>query len=259
MVINSTSLLVTQQQRPSSSLGGGYDTNTTVNRIFDFVISIAFVLCIFLAHSAVAWIIAILYSSSNDNFVYNTKRLVAYMYGVLNAIVQFVGVGILLGIYINLSPYWPETIVSLIIAVGMYVMGATHTRWLVISCVPLEYYHLPRWMKVVTPVMWTTPKQRAKVKKDAKTRAEMLKRVSERSSNGQSSETNKMKTAASLSNLLHDACVNIGMGEYDTSAFEARLRDDWFFEAEHRKSLSIDALSRYMPYRLAKEVIKSLH
>ena len=87
----------------------------------------------------------------------------------------------------------------------------------------------------------------------------MLKKVSKRIINSQSSGTKKMKTATSLSNLLHDACVNIGMGEYDTTTLESRLRDDWFFEAEHLKGLSIDALSRYMPYRLAQEVIKSLH
>ena len=162
---------------------GDYDSNTTANRIFDLVISIALVLCIFLAlNSAMAWIISILYSSSNENFVYNTKRSIAYLYGVLNAIVQLVGVGILLGIYINLSPYWPETIISLIIAVGMYTMGAIVTRWLVINCIPLEYYHLPRWMKVVTPVMWTTPKQRAKVKKDAKTGLKCSRRYQNASS-----------------------------------------------------------------------------
>ena len=247
-----------------SARGYGYggDTNTFVNRIFDFVICIALVLCIFLAlSSAMAWILAIMYSSSNDNFVFNTRKLVSYMYGVLNGIVQLVAVGILLGIYINLSPYWPETITSLIIAIGMFIMGAIQTRWIVLSCLPLEHYHIPGWMKISNPVMWISPKQRAKVKKDAMARAEMLKKVSPRRNSSQSSSQankNKKETDTSLSNLLHAAAENIGMGEYDTSNFETRLRDDWFFEAEHLKGMTVDVLSRYMPYRLAQEVHEQL-
>jgi hypothetical protein len=183
------------------------------------------------------------------------------MYGVLNGIVQLVTVGIVLGIYINLSPYWPETIVSLIIAIVMFTMGAIQTRWIVLSCLPLEHYHLPRWMKISNPVMWISPKQRAKVKKDAMARAEMLKKVSSHRNNSQSSSQaskSKKETDTSLSNLLHTASEHIGMGEYDISNFETRLRDDWFFEAEHLKGMTIDVLSRYMPYRLAQDVHEQL-
>lgn len=219
-------------------------------------------MCIDLAlNSAVAWMISILYSSSNDDFVYNSRKSLRYMYGLLNCIVQLVAVGICLGIYSNLSPYWPETIVAIIIAVGLYISGFLQTRQLVLHCMSLEYYHLPRWMKIGTPVMWTYPKQKAKVKLNAKARAERLKagaysRAVHR--NSIQSGTIDKKSSTSLRILLESASTNIDMGDYDVSNFETRLKEDWFFETKHLEGMSVDLLSRYMPFRLAQEVHRQL-
>lgn len=57
---------------------------------------------------------------------------------------QFVFVGFVLGLYCNLSPNLPETIVALSLAVVLYVQIMSAESRQMWNTIPLEIYHLPR-------------------------------------------------------------------------------------------------------------------
>ncbi len=87
--------------------GRGEDGNPVVHCIFAFV--------------ALLWIVLITYSSSHQDFVFESLRAVNYLHHLLLATVKLFIVGLLLGIYSNLSPHWPETIVALVIVIAIYL------------------------------------------------------------------------------------------------------------------------------------------
>ena len=52
--------------------------------------------------------------------------------------------------------------------------------------------------------------------------------------------------------------LHIGRSDIDMSSYISRLEDDLYTHVEHLVGKDIDALSRYMPRRLAKEVHRIL-
>jgi len=62
---------------------------------------------------------------------------------------NFVFLGLLLGIYKNLSPNLPETIITLVVAISMRILGDRYWGRQISICMPLEYYHFPRYIQIM--------------------------------------------------------------------------------------------------------------
>ena len=60
-----------------------------------------------------------------------------------------------------------------------------------------------------------------------------------------------------VSALLCASALNPGIDEFDVSAFEAKLRGDWFVEADRLRGRGSE-LSGYMPLLLAEEMYNFL-
>ena len=169
---------------------------------------------------------------------------------------NFVFLGLLLGIYKNLSPNLPETIITLVVAVSMRILGDKYWGRQISICMPLEYYHFPRYIQIM--MGFITKAQRDELKGRAKIRAEKLRKKAYQERRkldpGFRDETN----TSSIPTLLRTAAINLGRNDLDVTIYEERLEEDLFNDPVHLKGRSVECLSRYMPLRLAEEVYRLL-
>ena len=109
---------------------------------------------------------------------------------------------------------------------------------------------------MVNPKALLTKKGRDKLQSDAKAKAEELKKRAyhERKTLDPNFMEGTNQNASSVGVLLRNAAIRLGKNDHDTSMYEARLGEDWFEEAHQLDGMSVDFLSRYMPWRLANEV-----
>mmetsp|Transcript_19309 Transcript_19309/g.41922 ORF Transcript_19309/g.41922 Transcript_19309/m.41922 type:complete len:409 (-) Transcript_19309:184-1410(-) len=241
---------------------GGDDTNLNAARVFEFVMAIALCSNIFLAlYGAWFWIVSILWNSSHQDFVFESGKALIYLQYLLMFTIQFLSVGLLLGIYCNLSPHLPETIVAMSIAITIYLVGGNISMSYQLACAPLECYHYPSWTRILFPRVWLSRKGRERLKARAKFRAQELRKRAYRERKkldpGFSARSRNASTS-SVVGLLRTAASNLGRIDNDISTYEARLEKDWFNEVHQLKNRSVECLSRYMPLRLAEEVHKLL-
>ncbi|KAL7552684.1 hypothetical protein ACHAWF_015913 [Thalassiosira exigua] len=243
--------------------GGGDGSNIIVRRIFGFLMALALSCNMFLAlFGAWYWIYSIMLNSSHQDFVFQSIRPLAHLYYLLCFNGNLVGLGMLLGIYLNLSPYLPEAIVSMVISFAILFSGAAVSYSHMSAVSPLELYHLPAPMRNYfvkrgpTKVEAGDLKARAKVRaqelrKRAKaTRQEAVQEYNERRKLESNLETNGVSP---MGTLLRNAAMNCGRNN-GISEYEARLHEDWLTKPEQLKGLGLEYLSRYMPLGLAKEV-----
>ena len=113
---------------------------------------------------------------------------------------------------------------------------------------------MPRWCKWQY-AQYRTRKGRAELKVRAKLRAQELKKRAyrERKKLDPTFDVEK-RNATPIGDLLRAAAMNLNMIDSDTYVYEDRLREDWLFNINQLKDMSVDCLSRYMPLGLAKEL-----
>jgi len=69
------------------------------------------------------WILSIAFSSSNPDYVFNTREALSFVHIVYIFTMNFNMIGLAIGIYSNLSPYLPETVVAICFTFIVYLMG----------------------------------------------------------------------------------------------------------------------------------------
>mmetsp|Transcript_9181 Transcript_9181/g.19827 ORF Transcript_9181/g.19827 Transcript_9181/m.19827 type:complete len:438 (-) Transcript_9181:181-1494(-) len=238
---------------------GGDGSNVIVERIFECVMALALSCNMFLALlGAWYWVYSILMNSSHQDYVFQSIKPMMYLYYLICFTGNLVWVGMLLGIYCNLSPYWPETIVSLVVALIVCFSGSDISVAHMLSVSPLELYHLPSFSRhVFLRKPFFTKKEKDDLKAHAKMRANELRKLAYNEKkkldpNFQKVRTNNNHTGV----LLRAAARNCGRDNTDISIYEARLEEDWLSKPEQLNGMSAECLSRYMPLGLAKEVQK---
>ncbi|KAL7542629.1 hypothetical protein ACHAXR_011941 [Thalassiosira sp. AJA248-18] len=237
------------------SFGGESTADTEVHdRLFAAVMAIAICCNIFLAlWSSVLWINAIVYGS-REGFVFEARRCLSYLQGLLLTTVYFTTSGIFLGIYGNLRPNVPETIAVMVFAGVIHLAGVKHANDFQYKVSPLTVYHMPKWFQALGyPLSVFTQKGRQKLQERAKNDANNLKSKAFHD-RGIADPGKGRVNDKDIGILLQTAAINLGRTDYDISTVEDRLEQDWFNEVNQLKGMSVDFLSRYMPYRLAKEM-----
>lgn len=239
----------------SSKGYGGGGTNAVVSRIFELVMALAMSCNIFLALlGAFFWIHAINVNSSHEDFFLQSVKPLSHLHALLQLTVWFVMMGLLLGIYLNLSPNWPETVIALLFYFFLSFKNSSVAKNFVWATVPLEIYHAPWWERCQYS-QFRREEGREELKVRARARAQELKKRAYR-------ERKKLDPSfdvecgvdSPVGGLLRKAAVNLGMLDCDSDVFEARLKEDWLFNVDQLKDMSCDMLSRYMPFGLAREL-----
>lgn len=228
-----------------------------------FIILVAIICNISLAlFGSFLWIISIEYSCIED-FVLEARKILEFCDGLLILTVQFVQLGIFLASFLNLYPNWPEIVVMVVLAYVIQYCGKSNLGHLHYNILPLEIFHYPHWVKAIfMPKSVFNHKERESVEERAKARANLLKAKAYQQRKLRdptiSDSDRATQTNTSVGSILRTAAINLGRSDYDVSAFEARLEEDWYNEADLLKEEDVDTLSRYMPRMLAKEVHKIL-
>mmetsp|Transcript_19924 Transcript_19924/g.30780 ORF Transcript_19924/g.30780 Transcript_19924/m.30780 type:complete len:372 (-) Transcript_19924:264-1379(-) len=235
---------------------GGDGTNYVAQRIFEFIMALALSSNMLLAlFGGWYWIYAIAMNSSHEDFVIQSIKPLMYLYYLLCFTGNLVWVGMLLGIYCNLSPYVPETIVGIIVAFAICLSGSTISASHMLAVSPLELYHLPTFVRnnfLRKP--WLEKKSKDDLKLRSKIRAQELRKRAyiERKRLDPEFETERFNNI-SMENLLLTAARKCGR-KSDISDYESRLKEDWLTKPKQLEGLGLEYLSRYMPLGLAKEV-----
>lgn len=209
------------------------------------------------------WVTSIVYSSL-ENYAFEARKFIAFCDGLSICTVIFVKAGIFFALFLNLYPNWPEIVIVMALAAGINHYGTRTLGELQLSILPLEIFHFPNWVKALAlPSTVFKHRDRVALEKRAKTRAKYLKTKAYherklRGPNNFDSNASSISQAnnTSIGTLIRTAAINLGRSEYDVSAFEAKLEEDWYNEADQLKEEDVDALARYMPRLLAKEVHK---
>ena len=247
---------------------GGEGTNVVVERIFESIIAFALCCNLLLAlFGARYWIYSInMATSSHEDFAMASIKPLVNLHSLLSFTGNLVVIGLLLGVYLNLSPYLPETIIIIIIAFVIAFVGSCISIEHILACAPLEMYHVPQivlggmiWIKGIPPSWWFTRKKIDELKAQAKIRAQRLKTFAycERNelSPSSSKQTGSIRSSdSSVGKLLRAAAKNLNRSDVDITIYEDRLEKDWLIKPEQLKVMSLECLSQYMPVGLAIEV-----
>jgi len=239
--------------------------NEVVTRIFNCMMAVALGLNVVLAlFAAFFWINSIGLNSSSDAFYLQSVRVIGHL-GILTYIISnLIAVGILLGIYLNLSPNWPELIIAWLIMLAVQIKSTLVTHQYGLATQPLEAYHVPMYQSAtVLPPKYICSKQgREELKSLAKHRAQELTRkayhtrgkISPYNNSSNFEEGKESTTTSSVGALLREAANNLGRNDEDITTYESKLANNWYTEAEQLQCLSVEFLAGLMPHRLATEV-----
>lgn len=225
-----------------------------VDRAFEFVMALAICFNLFLAlFGANCWVGALIVESSNQDFTFHSRKMFAFLHYLMVITAWLVELGLCIGIYKNLSPNWPETIITLTIAIVLKFGGETYFgRDFLQTCLPLEFWHFPRWMQFIAGPQGRGEREQLEAR--ARLRARELRTRAHRVRRRLDPDLRDGDGADSVGALLRVAAANLGRNDLDTSIYESRLEEDLFDEVHHLKGRSVECLSRYMPLRLAEQV-----
>mmetsp|Transcript_20765 Transcript_20765/g.37282 ORF Transcript_20765/g.37282 Transcript_20765/m.37282 type:complete len:325 (-) Transcript_20765:195-1169(-) len=230
---------------------GGDGSDEVVGRIFECIMASALGCDIIIAfYGASFWMLSINFSSSHQDFVFHSIKPLSFLASLFVFTSLLVMAGLFLGIYLNLSPHWPETIVTLIIVVVVYLLANKVLLHSFVESVPLEMYHN-------TPRCFLTTHKGPEMKARAKLRAQELKKRVYR-------ERKKLDLSFSvrisdshtgpIGAFPHTVSMNLGRTSNDVSLYEAHLEEQWYNAPEKLKGLDVEFLSCYMQHRLSSEV-----
>jgi len=248
----------------------GYGNMTSTSLAFEFVMAAALSCNIFLAMLGSAlWLESTLYSSTARSFVFEAGKVLTYLQYLMICTIAFVSLGVFLGIYSNLSSDRTGTILAIILIVlSAIVFNRAQTLHgaYQFKALPLEMYHVPLWFKLSMidpchPFKYMTKRGRDDLRRRAKVRADELKHRAYQTRRKRDSsigtEVNQ-SVSTDIGLILQKSAKRLGKDNSNLSDYEARLNEDWINEIDQLKSMSIERLSRYMPYGLAHGVHKTL-
>ena len=245
--------------------GGDGGMNYIVERLFECIMALALCFNTFFAlFSAVFWILSLFWSTNHDGFAFYAGKVLVYLTTLVAFIPLLIIAGVFLGIYLNLSPHLPETIVTLILVAIVVIVGQKRHIEFELDVAPLECYHAPRWFHEIMFPVFHSSKVKSRVKAAAKMRANELRKraYSQRKVLDLKKRNNTMESndrTSSLGILLQKAAANCDRQNADVSSYEACLEEDWITKPEQLKGVSIDYLIQFMPLGLAREVYKLLN
>ena len=231
--------------------------------------ALAIMFNIFLALNGMSlWVLSILHGES-DRWASSVLGMLSLCNTLCIATILLDFVGMVLAVYSNLSPRWPETVVCFAVAAALYVTWNRAAGGILAPAAPLELYHTPLWNQLASnPASVLTRKGRQKLQTGARARAEELKqRAYQTRGVFDPNPTNRgavdigsegQNAYIDVGALLRGAAGRLGKSKHDVTSYEARLAEDWIEEVSQLRGMSVDFLSRYMPWALADEVHRSL-
>ncbi|KAL9189059.1 hypothetical protein ACHAXT_011549 [Thalassiosira profunda] len=229
-----------------------------VDRAFEVVMAMAITANIFQAmFASFLWLMSIMYSGSHRNWVFGVRNLLQFNHLLLTAVFVLTILGVGLGIYAKLAPYWPELAIALAFLLVVVLYGIATVAFVAAEEISLEYYHFPLWFKwSMLPYPMLRRGGRQRIREAAEVRAKELRARAyrEREMMKPHASTSRRNCLTSVGILLRSAADGIGRRDFDVSKYEERLEADWYSDADELKGMSIDTLSKYMPRRLAEEV-----
>mmetsp|Transcript_22437 Transcript_22437/g.51486 ORF Transcript_22437/g.51486 Transcript_22437/m.51486 type:complete len:414 (+) Transcript_22437:31-1272(+) len=248
---------------------GDTDEDALVNHVFEAVMALAIMCNTFLALNGMTlWVLSILQSESSQQWVFTVRGMLSLCLNLVTITVVLDFIGMVLAVYSNLSPRWPETIICFAVAAVLYISWQQAAGEILMKAIPLEFYHTPLAHKLSTnPASVLTKKGRQKLQTDARARAEELKqRAYQRRGAIDPNQTQqaafgdegRQYPCVGIGSLLRGAASRLGKSEHDVTSYEARLAEDWIEEVSQLRGMSVDFLARYMPWALANEVHMSL-
>lgn len=140
---------------------------------------------------------------------------------------------------------------------GVNSFRSLHDLLLAVS--PLGFYHQPRWIQFLAcPRAVVTRKGCEELKEKAKAEAEILTKKVFQDNIMIHTNNNGKRENSDIGQLLTQAAVNLGRGNYDVSRFEDCLEEDWLADREQLRHRTVEFLSNYMPFGLAEELHRLL-
>ncbi|KAL9182665.1 hypothetical protein ACHAXT_013317 [Thalassiosira profunda] len=239
---------------------GGEGTSIAAERAFNFIVALAFSGNATLTVTAsTLWLFSIVYSCTDKEWAVKCRKSLACCKILFLVTIEFTACSLFLGVYLNLSPYLPETIAALCVGIPLFLMAFRANCEALTALAPLELYHSPWWFRfLIYPSV--THKGREELRSRAKRKADQMRKRAyrERKVVDPGSLTGP-RSGTSIGILLRRAAVNLGRLDDDMSSYEAALGDDWYDHPDQMKKMSVGDLKQYMPRRLAEEVHRLVH
>lgn len=228
-----------------------------IDRAFEAVMTLCITANIFQAmFASFLWLMSILFSGSHRNWVFGSRHLLTLLHFLITCVFVFMVLGVGLGIYAKLAPFWPELAISLVFTLSVVVYGMWAVSNLVAEEASLEFYHFPLWFQWgIFPLPMLKRGGRKRIRERAEKRAkEMRGRALKERTILDPTAKSCRSFKSSVGGILRRAADSIGRHDDDVSKYEKRLEDDWYVNSSEMKNMSVDILSKYMPRRLAEEV-----
>jgi len=191
-------------------------------------------------------------TASRPNWVYSLRHWLAHMQ-VLQLIVYFSTASCLfIGIYNRLGDMATISIVTVVILALWNFIISKSIAGFMIDQMSLESFHLPLLLKI--PLFYGLFRGPGKMKENATKQAEMWKvRISK-----EKDETLSDVSDNDVEMLLGEAAASLGRNNVDIKPFVVKLENNWYDSLESLEDLDVNALSKYMPHRLARKVLECL-
>lgn len=222
-----------------------------LERAFEGLIAIAMFSTIWTALAGGSlWLFCILNSGSRKDWVYGLRHWLAYM-NILQLVVYFTtAVSFFLGMYNrmnNISQIQSIVFMS-ILGLGALALGNVTSSFLA-NYMSLEGFHMPFILRAILfyPVGISGKALKEKATKQADDLKERLESEKVSSKQAQAHQDE-------LIDLLNAAATVLGRSNVDTKPYVAKLQKDWYDTVESLDDLNVEALSKYMPRRLAQSV-----
>ena len=86
--------------------------------------AVAIMTNIFLALNGMSlWVLSVLHSGSNQQWVFTVRNMLSLCQNLVTTTVLLDFVGMVIAVYSNLSPRWPETIICFVVAAVAHILA----------------------------------------------------------------------------------------------------------------------------------------
>jgi len=103
---------------------GETEENAQINHVFEAVMAVAIMTNIFLALNGMSlWVLSVLHSGSNQQWVFTVRNMLSLCQNLVTTTVLLDFVGMVIAVYSNLSPRWPETIICFVVAAVAHILA----------------------------------------------------------------------------------------------------------------------------------------
>ncbi|KAL9184971.1 hypothetical protein ACHAXT_002748 [Thalassiosira profunda] len=232
--------------------------NDTLHYAFEALCAISIICNVFLAmFGSILWILSAIHSSANPHWTHTVVHWLGDFQNIL--LLSFFSVFITLGIAMY-NRLQENLVVAILLPVLMmaivYKLVFGGCTLMATEC-PLEMWHMPRYFTYLIGYPIIAALTKTDTKAGVKPRADYLRHLadSERISDEEPLENNE-----DLHLLLSKAAqmMMLGKTNVDVTPYVIKLKEEWYDDVESLKGKSANALSKYMPDRLADCVCRLL-